>query len=144
MFCDSVTAHCYICMPKNSDFGKENVGLATAVVINLSNCMEGKGHVIYTDNYHTSPVLAHNLLNRGIGLLGTCRINRKGFQKELAAMKKKRSEKGRNSNITNLLLFQNGECFEETKDISEWLRPQYFALEDQCKKQPVLYTAPAD
>ena len=42
-----------------------------------------KGHVLFTDNYYTSPSLACYFLRRGIHLCGTIRTNRKCFPKEL-------------------------------------------------------------
>ena len=62
--------------------------------MNMSKALEGKGHVIYTDNFYTSPTLAYNLRQRGIGLVGTVRTNRKGYPKDLAAMKKKDLQRG--------------------------------------------------
>ena len=42
------------------------------------------GHVLFTDNFYTTPRLAHYLLQNGTGLVDTVRPNRKKFPKALA------------------------------------------------------------
>jgi len=44
----------------------------------------GKGHVLYTDNFYTSPVLANHFLANNTHLCGTIKKNRKNFQKILS------------------------------------------------------------
>ena len=46
---------------KNSVFEGENLGLTTAVVLNLTKGIENMGHILYTDNFYTSPLLACNI-----------------------------------------------------------------------------------
>lgn len=46
--------------------------------------LEGRGHVIVTDNFFTSPRLFMELLQRGFWATGTCRKNRKGFPASLS------------------------------------------------------------
>ena len=41
----------------------------------------GKGHLLYTDNYYTSPALAQFLLDNNTGLCGTVKANRKYMPK---------------------------------------------------------------
>lgn len=87
MLCDSSTSYCYrfeVYISRNSEFEGDNVGLCSAVVLNLTNKMDSKEHIVYTDNYYTSPTVAYNLRLRGIG---TVRCNRKGFPKDLATIK---------------------------------------------------------
>ena len=97
LLCDSATAYCYrfeIYIAKNSVFEGENLGLTTAVVLNLTKGIENMGHILYTDNFYTSPVLAYNLKNRGIGIVGTVRKNRKCYPKQLADVKDRDLHKG--------------------------------------------------
>ena len=46
--------------------------------------LEGRGHVIITDNFFTSPRLFMELMKRGFWATGTCRKTRKGFPTSLA------------------------------------------------------------
>ena len=97
LLCDSATAYCYrfeIYIAKNSVFEGENLGLTTALVLNLTKGTENMGHILYTDNFYTSPVLAYNLKNRGIGIVGTVRKNRKCYPKQLADVKDRDLHKG--------------------------------------------------
>ena len=43
----------------------------------------GKGHVLYTDNWYTSPTLASFFLSKQTHLCGTVRKNRKHFPKDM-------------------------------------------------------------
>ena len=43
----------------------------------------GKGHVLYTDNFYTSPLLANHFLANKTHLCGTIKNNRKNFCKEI-------------------------------------------------------------
>ena len=45
----------------------------------------GKGHVLYTDNYYTSPSLATYFLSNQTHLCGTIRCNRKNYPKEITS-----------------------------------------------------------
>ena len=63
LLCDSAMAYCYrfeIYIAKNSVFEGETLRLTTAVVLNLTKGIENMGHILYTDNFYTSPVLACN------------------------------------------------------------------------------------
>ena len=44
---------------------------------------DGKGHVLYTDNWYTSPTLAFFFLSKQTHLCGTVRKNRKHFPKDM-------------------------------------------------------------
>jgi len=50
------------------------------------------GHVLFTDNFYTTPRLAHYLLQNGTGLVGTVRPNRKKFPKALASSHREKGE----------------------------------------------------
>jgi len=43
-----------------------------------------KGHILYTDNFYTSPSLATHLLENGTHLCGTVRTNRRYYSKDIA------------------------------------------------------------
>ena len=65
--------------------GKENScgdrGLAHHIVVQLVSDprLEGKGYVVYCDNFISSPDLFKELKERGFGACGTCRIHRRGL-----------------------------------------------------------------
>jgi hypothetical protein len=62
LLCDSQTAYCFrfeIDIARSSDFEGENLGLTSAVVLNLTKGMEYKGHIVYTDNFYTSELNAY-------------------------------------------------------------------------------------
>ncbi|MCG8074811.1 MAG: hypothetical protein JAY75_01030 [Candidatus Thiodiazotropha taylori] len=59
------------------------VGLATRVVLDLTRRIWGHFHIVNTDNYFTSPELAHQLLRHDTYLRGTVRNNRKGYPSQL-------------------------------------------------------------
>ncbi len=96
---DAISAYCYnfeVYIGKNNDVVNKNLGMAAKVVIGLTKPLEKKGHVIYTDNFYTSPVLADFLYSRQTYLCGTMRTNRKGYPKELVqtAAQGRRMERG--------------------------------------------------
>ena len=45
--------------------------------------ISNKGHILFTDNYYTSPSLATHLLQNSTHLCGTVRSNRKFYCKEM-------------------------------------------------------------
>jgi hypothetical protein len=97
LLCDSQTAYCFrfeIYIARSSDFEGENLELTSAVVLNLTKGMEYKVHIVYTDNFYTSVVLAYNLKVCGICMVGTFRSNRKGYPKVLAEVKDKHLQRG--------------------------------------------------
>ena len=52
----------------------------------------GKGQILFTDNYYTSPSLASFLLDNQTRLCGTMRPNRRHYPKELVNTNLQRSE----------------------------------------------------
>ncbi|MEO0686422.1 MAG: hypothetical protein AAFY76_15625 [Cyanobacteria bacterium J06649_11] len=44
----------------------------------------GKGHVLFTDNFYTSPLLAKHFLNHSTHLCGTIKFTRKNFSKDIS------------------------------------------------------------
>ena len=55
------------------------LGHSGSVVKTLMAPFLGKGHILYTDNYYTSPGLSEFLHHHKTGLVGTVRENRKGM-----------------------------------------------------------------
>ena len=57
------------------------------VILDLIKGFENKGHIIYCDNYYTSPALYNKLMNLGFGCCGTVKYLSKGIP-EVANPKK--------------------------------------------------------
>ena len=73
------------------------VGLGTRVVLDLTQGYDHKGHIVVTDNFYTSPILAQKLQNRGIECLGKVKGNTRGFPKELVFPQKPKPARGSGS-----------------------------------------------
>jgi len=86
---DAVTAYCLnfeVYVGKHATtfrYLDRHFGLSGRVVIELTKHLHNRGHTVYTDNFFTSPALAHYLSSQGTYLCGTVRSNRKGFPKEI-------------------------------------------------------------
>ena len=83
---DAVTVYCYnfdVYVGKNAEVVKNNLGLSSKVVIELTKPLEMKGYQVYTDNFYTCPQLADYLYGRNTYLRGTVRTNSKGYPKDL-------------------------------------------------------------
>ena len=94
--CDSATA---IMFNFELYTGQEDTagGLAHDVVVHLIAGLEGQHHILYTDNFYTSAKLADSLRQRNIHLVGTIRLNRRGFPAQMKAHVKafeRRAERG--------------------------------------------------
>ncbi len=57
----------------------EGLGISGSVVMTLLAPYLGKGHVLYVDNWYSSPSLFQHLLSHGTGACGTVRANREGM-----------------------------------------------------------------
>ena len=57
------------------------MGVTTDIVAHVLQPYFHKGHVVYIDNWHTSPTLVEFLHDRGTGMCGTVKANRKGMPK---------------------------------------------------------------
>ena len=66
-----------------SENNADKKGVARRVVLDLLNGYQGKNHLLYVDNFYTSPELLIDLLKIGVYCTGTIRTNRKHFPKEL-------------------------------------------------------------
>ena len=66
---------------KEGDGRHSGQGLAHRVVLDLLNDqrLEGKGYLVYTDNFYSSPALFRELTERGFGACGTARKDRRGI-----------------------------------------------------------------
>lgn len=83
---DAISAYCLnfeVYVGKNNTVLNKYIWIVIKVVIELTKYLENKGHVIYTDNFYTSPQLADYLYGRDTYLCGTIRTNRKGYPKAL-------------------------------------------------------------
>jgi len=84
-----------------------------------------KNHVLYTDNYYTSTMLAKFRLQNRTHLVGTIRTNRKNFPKDLI----------------DIPLEKRTAAFSQSTNISEVLVSKYRAIKDKFnKKQKVVYS----
>jgi len=59
------------------------LSLSSKIVIELSKPLLNEGRFLFTDNFYTSPALAHYLVKESTYLTGTVRTDRKGFLKAL-------------------------------------------------------------
>ena len=57
----------------------QGLGISGSVVMTLLGPYLRKGHVLYVDNWYSSPTLFQNLLSLGTGACGTVCANRKGM-----------------------------------------------------------------
>ena len=83
MLADSVSGYTWgwkLYTGKEAD-GNGGQGLAHRVVLDLLNDqrVEGKGYLLYTDNFYSSPALFRELTERGFGACGTARKDRRGI-----------------------------------------------------------------
>lgn len=65
----------------DTDYQKFGLGITGDIVAHFLQPYFGKGHVMYVDNWYTSPALAEFLHDRDTGLYGTVKANRKGMPK---------------------------------------------------------------
>ncbi|CAF0814755.1 unnamed protein product [Didymodactylos carnosus] len=59
----------------------KQLGITGSLVTNMMEKYNGKGHVIYMDNFYTSPILFEYLYNKKVGACGTVKSNRIGLPK---------------------------------------------------------------
>jgi len=72
---------------KNSVLSKNEVGLASNVVLELLEGLEQTHPKVYMDNYYSCPVLFVKLWTKGINACGTVRANRKHYPADLLVKK---------------------------------------------------------
>ncbi|XP_066585875.1 piggyBac transposable element-derived protein 4-like [Prorops nasuta] len=65
----------------NTDFEKFGLGFTGDIVAHFLQPYFDEGHVVYIDNWYTSPILAEFLYRHNTGLCGTVKANRKGMPK---------------------------------------------------------------
>ena len=77
----------------------DQLGISGAIVKKMTETYMDKGHILYTDNWYSSPSLCRYLLSRKTGAVGTVKTNRKYFPKfpdtERGVVNLKRSECGK-------------------------------------------------
>ena len=56
-----------------------NLGISGSIVMTLMKPYLGQGHILYVDNWYTSPQLFLELYNQNTGAVGTVKKNRKGM-----------------------------------------------------------------
>ena len=67
---------------KDSFVRAKDVPLTEDVVLKLLDGFERKGHIVYMDNFYSSPKLFQTLQTLGIGACGTVNMNRQGMPKD--------------------------------------------------------------
>lgn len=65
----------------DTDYQKFDLGITGDIVAHFLQPYFYKGHVMYVDNWYTSPILAEFLHERDTGICGTVKANRKGMPK---------------------------------------------------------------
>ena len=65
-------------------------GLSFDVVVNLVECLNSQGYIVYTDNFYSSPTLLYELALKGFGAVGALDPSRKGCPAPLVHQKTKR------------------------------------------------------
>ncbi len=75
-------------LPATSTEENASKGLAYRVVMDLMEPYQGKGHLLFMDNFYTSFDLVYDLKIKGTFSVGTIRSNRKNFPEDLKVDKK--------------------------------------------------------
>lgn len=78
---ESATGYCLkvITYTGKETFARRDIPLTSQVVLDLLGGYEHAGHIVYMDNFYTSPDLFVELKRNGIGACGTARHNRKNM-----------------------------------------------------------------
>ncbi len=80
ILCDVLTGYVVIYTGSTTDICLyEGLGISGSVVMTLLAPYLGKGHVLYVDNWYSSPSLFQHLLSHGTGACGTVWANRTGM-----------------------------------------------------------------
>ena len=90
MCADTVTAYCYnleVYTGKHREQINRLMGLSARVVIGLTKLIHNFRHIVFTDNFYTSSVLAKYLAGKGTYLCGTVRPNRMRYPADLVRTK---------------------------------------------------------
>jgi len=113
------------------------------VVIEMTKRLFKSGHIVYTDNFFTSPTLAHYLSTKGTYLCGTVRSGRKGYPQQLVKtgvearhLPRGHSEWMQSGNITaqcwkdNKMVYYLSSCHLPTSDKTVTRRKKDGSLEN--------------
>ena len=65
----------------DTDYQKFDLGVTGDILTHFLQPYFYKSHVVYIENWHTSPTLAEILHDRDTGMCGTVKTNRKGMPK---------------------------------------------------------------
>ena len=76
----------------NEEAQEPQVGLTHKVVTDLVDLVYDKGHIIYMDNYFSSPALFQELADNQTGACGTLRLNRRGVPDAVKSAKLKKGD----------------------------------------------------
>lgn len=100
------------------------LGVSGAVVKELTKYYLGKGHIVYTDNWYTSPSLCRYLMVNNTGACGTVKKNRKHIPKNLPKVPKGECaswnsngvmlQKWRDKRDVHLLTTVHGDCMVDS------------------------------
>ncbi|PFX33020.1 hypothetical protein AWC38_SpisGene2141 [Stylophora pistillata] len=121
-----------ICSEKKFEQETPEVGLGARVVLDLTAGYQDKNYILVTDNFYTSPILAHKLLARGIDCLGTVKANNKHFPKDLIFPQKPKPARGSGSwrSCQKILAVSWSELEEALKKIDSKFRLLEFTRDD--------------
>ena len=79
--CDAETGYLFQTDIYTGKREKRQVGIGESVVLQMSEVLANKGIEIYFDNFFSSPILFHKLMEKGIKACGTVRVNRSHMPK---------------------------------------------------------------
>jgi hypothetical protein len=68
---------------KNTIEQIDSFSITETICLKLLEQYENKGHIVFTDNFYTSPTLFKALQTKGIGACGTVKAGRKNMPKEI-------------------------------------------------------------
>ena len=86
---DSGTAYCYNLEVYTGKHGQQInrlMGLSAQVITGLTKPIHNFGHIIYMDNFYTSPILVKYLASWKTYLCGTMRPNHLGYPADIIKM----------------------------------------------------------
>ena len=89
---ESSTGYCYNWSLYMGRKERAEVGLSTAVVMQLCDVVKDAGHHVYMDNFFSSPELFQSLSECSIGACGTLRANRRGTPPQIQKAKLKKGD----------------------------------------------------
>jgi len=113
----------------------ENMATTERIPVELMRHFLNRGHVLYTDNFYTSPNLAKFLLNNETYLCGTIRNNRKNYSKAIKNVALQKSE----------ATFSEGELKDDKENLDAEIPTQkllackFRARQDKANHKPKIF-----